>query len=389
MLAAGDTAANITLRVTTPANAGNVANTAEVSTSTHDTNPSNNTDSVTVTVQEGTTTGANVNLEKYLQYNLFGDMKTIGNTIIWANPKTSTTSGCTFTGDIPNCRNNEYTMRFLDIDGDASTFNSTSADLNLGNASYEIVWAGLYWQGDLTQNSGSINTNMGSYATAVANAKTIKLKVPSGNYVTITANNYYTYNDTSSGTNMHYSGFADVTKYAKTQGTYTVANLYTTEGKMAYLGGYGGWALQVIYKDSSKGLHFKNVSIFNGFKTVLANNYVEVPISGFVTPLSGSINSSVSTFVTDGDNKPSNNLGDNLQMYDKKTTNYVTISDATNPANNIFNSSISELGAHFTTKNPNYVDNLGVDVDRYDVSAYIDNDQRSTRFKFDTDGRCL
>ena len=393
VLAAGDTAANITIRVTTPVDAGDVENTAEVSTSTFDTNPSNNTDSVTVTVQTGTTTGANVNLEKYLQYNIFGNMKTIGNTIIWANTSQTTTNNCGFTGTVPKCRNNEYTMEFKDIDGDSSTFNSTSADLDLGNASYEIVWAGLYWQGDLTENGGSVNTKMGNYTKAVANAKTIKLKAPSGNYTTITANNYYTYNDTSSGRNMHYSGFADVTRYVKTQGTYTVANLYTTEGKMAYLGGYGGWALQVIYKDPSRGLQFKNVSIFNGFKTVLANNSVVVPISGFITPLSGTINSSVATFVTDGDKESSQpnesdnlNTGDNLQMYNKKTTNYVTISDATNPVDNIFNSSISELGAHFTTKNPNYADNLGVDVDRYDVSAYIDNDQRSTQFRFITDG---
>lgn len=383
-LSAGATTTPITIRVTAPPAAGTVTNTVDVSSANPDPNMSNNTATATTTINAGTSTiTGGRDFYKYLQYNLFGDMKTIGNTIMWANKNEP--RDCNIAGTVPDCRNNAYTMRFLDIDLDASTYNSTSATLNLTDPAYEIVWAGLYWQGHLTEASGSDNTKFGGMASGLTNAGNIKLKTPSsGGYINITANNLDFMRDTSYGLNWHYSGFADVTQHVKDQGTYTVANMPSTEGKMDYLGGYGGWALQVIYKDPSNTLQFKNVSIFNGFKTILSGTSIEVPVSGFVTPLTGPITSSVATFVTDGDNKPSNNLDDHFKMYNKTTTTYVDIYDATSPLNNVFNSTIADLGSHFTDKNPNYQDNLGVDIDRFDVSAYIDNNQNSTRFQFST-----
>ena len=40
--------------------------------------------------------------------------------------------------------NNDFIMNYVDIDGDPSTYMSTSDSLNLQTCS-EIMWAGLYW----------------------------------------------------------------------------------------------------------------------------------------------------------------------------------------------------------------------------------------------------
>jgi hypothetical protein len=66
----------------------------------------------------------------------------------------------------------------VDIDGDATTFNSSSADLDVPNdvSCYQIVYAGLYWS-------------------AVVNGSTpmsdVKFKVPGGSYVDITGTEIY------------------------------------------------------------------------------------------------------------------------------------------------------------------------------------------------------
>ncbi|MEZ4781370.1 MAG: hypothetical protein R2816_07375 [Flavobacteriaceae bacterium] len=42
--------------------------------------------------------------------------------------------------------NHNVDMRYIDIDGDASTFSSSSADLTIANPNcYQIIHAGLYW----------------------------------------------------------------------------------------------------------------------------------------------------------------------------------------------------------------------------------------------------
>ena len=42
--------------------------------------------------------------------------------------------------------NHNVDMQYIDIDGDASTFSSSSADLDIPNPNcYRIIYAGLYW----------------------------------------------------------------------------------------------------------------------------------------------------------------------------------------------------------------------------------------------------
>lgn len=75
-------------------------------------------------------------------YNLQGDFTMIGNTNITLVNYSNTGS-------------NNVNMRFVDIDGDNATFNSSSAQLNIpGDECTEIIYAGLYWTGRAQQSAG-------------------------------------------------------------------------------------------------------------------------------------------------------------------------------------------------------------------------------------------
>ncbi len=51
--------------------------------------------------------------------------------------------------------NNSYPSAYIDIDGDPSTFSSSSSNLSLPTCSY-VTWAGLYWGGDRPAWIGSL-----------------------------------------------------------------------------------------------------------------------------------------------------------------------------------------------------------------------------------------
>ncbi|BAF72855.1 Ig-like domain-containing protein [Sulfurovum sp. NBC37-1] len=378
-LASGNTAANINIRVTTPADVDdyNITNTAAVSTSTQDTNTTNNTDEATVTVNSGTNTGADFPLTKYLQYNLFGDMKLIGNANV--NKPSS---------DADQNYNDNIDMKYVDDDGDSSTFNSSFSTLNL-SPSYKIVWAGLFWEGHICSNNSNgtgngngtgcdwHHSNYNSFNEAKDHLDVIKLKTPNrSDYIDITANNLNIIERNS--VDWNYAAFADITHLLDENefGAYGVANIILTEGVKSNGGNYGGWSILAIYEDPSKTLHFKNISVFKGFQYITSNDN-PIDINGFVTPLSGPVTASIALFAGDGDPV----VGGVARMRVKKTSTYSPIGDSViNPTDNLLNSTIAEFG---TPINSGVTKTYGVDADRVDVSSFMDNDQHDTRFYFD------
>lgn len=376
VLASGATAGDITIRVTTPAQPGVVDNTASVSTSTYDTDTSNNTDTISVTVIEGTNTGGSYPLEKYLQYNLFGDMKLIGN------------ANVNFSGTDPNeGYNDNVDMQYVGNSG--SFFNNSSSTLTLPDPSYEIVWAGLFWEGHICSDrdngngngSGTgcdwSNSDYNSFNQGKDHLGEVKLKTPDrGSYIDITANNLNIIE--KDDTDWTYSAFADITHLIGTheEGVYSVADIVLTEGQISGGGNYGGWAMLTIYRDPSNNLQYKNISVFKGFQYINSDGNA-VDIDGFITPLSGPVTASVAFFAADGDPNP----GGVGRMRVGNTTNYNPVGgDAANPTTNLLNSTIAEFG---TAINPGVTKTYGVDADRVDVSSFMTNDQRDTRFLFD------
>ena len=99
--------------------------------------------------------------------------------------------------------NNNYNMGYVDVDGDASTFNSSTSTLSLP-AGATVVWAGLYWGADTQIGSGGA-----SAAPNAANRGSVRFKVGPGSYQTVTAAPADVL--TSTGKATRYRGFANVT----------------------------------------------------------------------------------------------------------------------------------------------------------------------------------
>ncbi|WP_044633470.1 T9SS type B sorting domain-containing protein [Neotamlana sedimentorum] len=276
-----------------------------------------------------------------------GDMLLIGNSNVGIHPTDP------YNGNDANDRINAAVH--VDIDGDSSTFNSSSADLNVPDdvTCYQVVYAGLYWS-------------------AVVNGddpiSDIKFKVPGGSYVDITGSEVYfknAANNNNSNTYVYYYDVTDmVTALTDPEGTYSVANISSMVGRKPNSEGLSaGWSLFVVYEDPL--LPSKYITSFDGFTRITSTISETFPVSGFRTIPTGPVRAEFAFSTIEGDRRYS---GDYLRL------NGSTI-DATNnagtvirPGNNFFNSTVSYIDPVtntpelFTTRNPNGSNTLGFDA---------------------------
>ena len=200
-----------------------------------------------------------------------GDIALIGNTVM----SCSTSAACTTARNGGANNNNEFTMVNVDVDATAPGANSSTADLSLPAGS-QVLFAGLYW--------GAIS------GSATRNKAALKTPATSG-YATMTASTL-----DSSGDSYH--AFRDVTALVQDggNGTYSVADVKTTIAA----GQYGGWALVVAYRDPAQPP--RNLTVFDGFQSVsTATSPLDIDLSGFRTPPTGTVNTSLGVVAQDGD----------------------------------------------------------------------------------------
>ncbi|MCC6635254.1 MAG: hypothetical protein IT251_07115 [Chitinophagaceae bacterium] len=264
--------------------------------------------------------------------------------------------------------NNSFNDAYVDVDNDATTFMSSSDSLNLPNCS-EISFAGLYW--------GAENLSGGSNW---ANKDRVKLKVDNGVYQNILADqmqiNTVGYNS--------YHCFKDITGIVAATGgkaRFTIANIATRVGSSNR---FGGWTIVVVYKNDLQLM--RNLTVFNGLSNVSnANNVTDIPVTGFLTPLSGPVSLELGLVVYDGDRSY---VGDSLLFNGAGT--FVPVSDAVNPANDVFNSTFSRNGVQSTFRNPNISNSLGYDADIFFpnniTKNYIGNNSTSAIIRQKTGG---
>ncbi|MEE8601065.1 beta strand repeat-containing protein, partial [Euzebya tangerina] len=291
-----------------------------------------------------------------------GDIAQIGNAVLTC-PTSNTRCAPTQAGN-DNETNNSFSMVNIDVDGDASTFNSSTADLDLPDDA-EVLWAGLYWGAGY--NEGQTTTT----APDPAARDTVRLRTPIAGYSTVTADEL---NTLPSGNNQGFQGFADITSVVQAagDGTYGVANVQARTGQT----GYGGWSIQIVYRDLTQPP--RNLTIFDGLELVAATGgAVPVDVSGFQTPGRGPVRTRIGVLAWEGDDGLG---GDSLAL------NTTTLTDAVNPSNNFFNSTISESGSHATAKNPNHVNQLAMDLDRVSADGVLANGATSATVTFDTNG---
>lgn len=277
-----------------------------------------------------------------------GDITLIGNTIMSCSAGGTCTNGRNGTGGSIN--NNNFTMAYVDVDADGTTFSSSSATLALPVGA-TVTWAGLYWGG--STNNGQRNT--------------CRLLTPAAGYTNLTASRL-------DASGQAYRGFVDVTALVRTGGAglYRVANARSTPGNTNV---HGGWGMVVVYADASQSP--RNLVVFDGYALVSGTTTVNMTVNGFVTPPAGAVNSRLGVIAYEGD---LGFTGDSFRL------NGTALADALNPANNFFNSSITQLGTRFSAKNPDYTNQLGFDCDLVSANGLLANSATSAALSLTTNG---
>jgi CshA-type fibril repeat protein len=264
--------------------------------------------------------------------------------------------------------NNSFTNAYIDIDTDPTTFMSSSDSLALPVCS-EISWVGLYWGADCSTGDENFATR-----------NQVKLKVNNGSYANLTAD--YLKDNTIGYKTYHC--FKDITSIFLANGLnarYTVANVATD---VAGTNLFGGWTIVVVFKNNTQTM--RNLTVFDGLANVSsAASIVDIPISGFQTPLTGPVNFELGMVVFDGDRSLT---GDQLMF--KGGSAFINISDALHPASDLFNSTIANKGVMTAFRNPNYNNTLGFDANIFapnnSTKNYIGNNAISATIRQTTGG---
>ena len=304
--------------------------------------------------------------------DLKGDIVLIGNNILGPdnNPYNNNST-----------YNHNVDMQYIDIDGDNTTFSSSSADLEIPNPNcYIIRHASLYW-GAVTKGDQPF-TN-------------VKFKGPTGGYYDITGTVIFDANGSSvdGGDSFPYACYADVTDIVTglttNLGTYTLANVSSALGETSTFNPYNGtgysagWSLFVVYEDPT--LPGKSITSFDGFTAIsyAQNPNLDIPISGFRTvPAPAPVRANFAFATLEGD-KPI--TGDRLRL------NGTTLSTVDRLASNFFNSSVTQLSAlPVDNRNPNSTNTLGFDTGVISVpnpgNSVIANDATSATVRLETSG---
>lgn len=312
-------------------------------------------------------TGSNIFTKKYLT-NDTAEVRLIGNTLLTC-PAGDTSCAAVQSRTDTTKRNNDFDMKFIDIDNDSQTFNSASAKLNLASGD-EIIWAGLFWGG-----AYSSETTVSSSVRDLNSRNKVKLKLPNtSNYIDVTGQMLgETEGITTSGAAKDYMAYADITSYinSKQSGDFTIANVQLGEG----INYYGGWSINFVVKNSTYPI--RNIVVYGGHIRVATDTPVQISLNGFLTPKTGDVKSRIGVVALDGD---AGFTGDSVKF------NNVQISDSLNPANDFFNSTNTEFGKYITARNPSYRNLLGFDIDQLEVTNVLKNNQNSANLELVTDG---
>ncbi len=303
-----------------------------------------------------------------------GDITIVGNTLE-SCPTADSQCAAARDGTNPtlaNLNNNFFAagrpMSYVDVDADATTFNSSTADLALPAGS-TVLFAGLYYGADHSAGPGGA----AAQDTSPAGRSAVKLRAPGDSgYATLTASVL----DDSTLNPGRYQAFVNVTSRVRSagSGTYGVADVQAGTGADHY----AGWSLVIAYRDATQ--LPRNLTVFDGLSTIVSNAPpTSIGVNGFTTPPSGAVKSTVGFIAYEGD---LGLLGDSASLLTSKGA--FTLANAQNPATNYFNSSISRLGTRFTAKSPDYVNQLGYDADLLDADGFLGNGDTSATIRVTT-----
>ena len=165
------------------------------------------------------------------------------------------------------------------------------------------------------------------------------------------------------------------------QGTWTGANVASATGSDMF----AGWSLVIAYRNPSDPL--RDLTVFQGFALVTNSDTVQIPISGFLAPLTGPVDAEIGVVAGEGDMSIT---GDSMEV------NSTYLTDAANPQNDFFNSQDSVDGVICGTpsapspcssvRNPDYSNMLGWDLKQVASPNAIANGATSAQLALSTNG---
>ncbi len=302
--------------------------------------------------------------------NLKGGTALLGNTLMYSSNSDGSVNTVAMNGNSVD-GNSLYdngnfgltNMQYIDIDGNtgdgAGTRNSSSADLVLPAGTNTIKMARLYWGGRALKSDFNMLDPLNQI---------IKIrKGSSGTYQQLSA---VQLNQTVINTGLStefslYQAYVDVTALVQLNGsgTYTVGDGTFSKGTGGDYGNYGAWSIVVVYENPS--LNFNSVRVYDGYQQIFNGNSVftnTVTLTGLNVPSGALANTDAQVGVIAWE-------GDARFKEDSFKINGNPVSNSINPLNNVFNGTISNDGVHVTSKNPNYTDQMGIDIDQFYVGT--------------------
>lgn len=234
---------------------------------------------------------------------------------------------------------------------------SSTAVLRLPPAAL-VTYARLYWGSNLNADVVDINAPITLERPGPGGFSTMLRPDASKNEVATTM----------LGTNTLFQSSVEVTSLVQRYGVgaYKVSHLaqrlFSSRDEDVQ---YAGWALVVVYKNASDPV--RNITIFDGLDSVSAGQRVDLRIQGFAVPQGSTAQGSLGIIGYDGDTDQTESLMVNGQ----------TLSDAQNPANNVFNSTRSSKGQAISIAGdlPQLTGTAasmsGLDLDIVDISSVL------------------
>ncbi len=263
--------------------------------------------------------------------------------------------------------NDEFSMAYIDIDKDKSTFSSSSATLSFPMKKPKILFAGLYWSATYPYEKGKMEgKNYIAEDNTRKDVNNILLKLPKKkSYTAIEGKILF-----DGATDIHYINnspyvaFADVTTLLQSlknpAGEYVIANVHAANGYIEG-GSAAGWTLIVVYEDPEEPM--RKINIKDGFAEI-GINHTMVTFDEFETPENEETIPRLAGATLEADAA----VGENkLSVYTEKGGIYMETD--TRSVSNFFNSSITEDEEYLTTRLPKSNNTLGFDV----FSAEIPN----------------
>ncbi|MEP7256285.1 MAG: T9SS type A sorting domain-containing protein [Ferruginibacter sp.] len=249
----------------------------------------------------------------------------------------------------------------MKLDGNPiNTFNSSSADLIMPSGSNTIKFARLYWGGRIaggTGGSGNINL------------RTVKIrKGTSGAYTTVVAPISQVDKSLVSAPDSAYQSYFDLTAFvsANGAGTYTVADVTASTGS-ASAGNYAAWSIVVVYENPV--VSYNSVRVYDGYLQVYNGGAQTITLTGLNVPSAPLVSSDAYMTAMAWEGDASLAITNNNPMGDYIKVNGTVAGIRVNRTTNFWNGTISKNGNFVTTKNPDFKNQMSIDIDELEVGV--------------------